>query len=165
MTDKEIEDREKALMNHPLVLGRCAKNSEEGEGYTIFKNTNEELVKKIKAVTVPADTWIEKSGGWPHNGAKGVCKVDRQLNDTQFLCVDEHGHYFLKEADTFEESSKKDLLQKINDEFSAADILTESLGTLYTSNGYGVVTFEMYDTHLKNRWADFEEKKDRITND
>lgn len=161
MTDQEIEEREKALMNHPLVLGRCSKNSDEGEGYTIFKNTNEEMVKKIKAVTVPQDTWIEKDG-FMTGGAKGVSRVEKKLNDTQFLCVDEHGHYFIKKADTFEESSNTDLLQKINEEFDAAEILTESLGELYTDNGYGVVKFMGFKEYLKEKWDDYADNKKKI---
>lgn len=153
--DKELKTK------HPLVIGKCAKDSEEGDGYTIFKNTDEELVKKIKSVTIPKDTWIE-DGGFMSNGAEGVCRVDKKLNDEQFLCIDEHGTYFIKEADSFSETNRRDLLQKINEEFSSAKILNDSLGPLYTYDGYGTVKFLMYDEYLKNAWSDYKENEDRI---
>lgn len=74
MTEEEIKEREAVLWDHPLVLGRCSKDSEEGEGYTIFKNTNEEMVKNIKTIDVPTDTWIEKDG-FMTGGAKGVSRI------------------------------------------------------------------------------------------
>jgi len=141
---------------HSLVLGNCAKNSEEGEGYTIFKNTNQEIVEQIKAMNVPSDTWVEDN--WS-TGAKGVCKIDKKLNDTQFLCIDEHGHYFVKDSESFKATGRKDLLQKINEKFNAADVLNEVIAPLYTRDGYGTITFERYDTYYKNKWADYDEEK------
>ena len=93
---------------HQLVLGTCAKNSEEGEGYTIFKNTNQDIVGQIKAMNVPSDTWIEDGF---MTGAKGNCKIDKKLNDKQFLCIDEHGHYFVKDSESFKDTNRKDLLE------------------------------------------------------
>lgn len=141
---------------HPLVLGTCAKNSEEGEGYTIFKNTNQNIVEQIKAMNVPSDTWTEDGF---MTGARGQCRIDKKLNDTQFLCIDEHGHYFVKKAESFKNSNRKYLLEKINDKFNVADVLNEVFAPLYTRDGYGTITFEKYDTHYKNKWDDYDEEK------
>jgi hypothetical protein len=116
-------------INHPLVLGTCAKNSDEGEGYTIFKNTNQNIVDEIKSLNVPSDTWVEDN--WV-TGAKGKCKIDKKLNDKQFLCIDEHGHYFVKDSESFKATSKRDLLQKINDKFNVADVLNETIARTAT---------------------------------
>lgn len=141
---------------YQLVLGACAKNSEEGEGYTIFKNINEDIVEQIKAMNVPSDTWVEDN--WT-TGAKGKCKIDKKLNDKQFLCVDEHGHYFVKDSESFKDTNRKELLEKINDKFNVADVLNETLAPLYTRDGYGTITFEKYDTYYKNKWDDYDEEK------
>lgn len=141
---------------HQLVLVTCAKNSEEGEGYTIFKNTNQDIVEQIKAMNVPSDTWAEDN--WV-TGANGVCKIDKKLNDKQFLCVDEHGHYFVKDSESFATTGRRELLQKINDNFNVADVLNETIAPLYTRDGYGTITFEKYDTYYKKKWDDYDDEK------
>lgn len=141
---------------HPLVLGTCAKNSEEGEGFTIFKNTKQDIVEQIKAMNIPSETWTE--GSWM-TGAKGKCKIEKKLNDKQFLCVDEYGHYFVKDSESFKDSSRRDLLQKINDKFNVSDVLNEIISPIYTSDGYGTITFERYDNYYKKKWADYDEEK------
>jgi len=144
-----------------LILGKCSKDSEEGEGYTIFKNLDEDMVAQIKEMDQPSDTWIEKQSMF--NGmAKGVSKIDKKLNDKQFLCVDEHGHYFIKNADSFGDTNRSALLQKINDKFNVADVLNQSIGPLYTRDGFGVIKFMKYDEYLKETWTDFEENRERI---
>jgi hypothetical protein len=124
-----METKEK----HPLVLGPSKTES----GYTVFKNVDEELVSKIKALNVPSETWIESN--WL-SGAKGVCRIDKKLNDNQFLCVDEHGHYFVKDANSFEDTNRNNLLNKINNEFSVADYLNENM-KLFTHSGYAHIKF------------------------
>lgn len=81
-------------LDHPLALGKSTKNGEEGEGYTIFKNTNKELMSKIKALDKTSETW--KEGRY-----EGLCKVVKDLNDTQRLCIDEAGEYFIKKVSDF----------------------------------------------------------------
>lgn len=146
----------KNKIKHPLVLGTCAKDSEEGEGYTIFKNTNQDMVEQIKAMNVPSDTWVEDD--WA-TGANGKCKIDKKLNDTQFLCIDEHGHYFVKDSESFKETNRRELLEKINDKFNVADVLNETITPLYTRDGYGTITFEKYDTHYKDKWENYDEER------
>jgi hypothetical protein len=141
---------------HPLVLGTCAKDSEEGDGYTIFKNTNQKIVDEIKAINMPSDTWVEDN--WV-TGARGQCKIEKKLNDKQFLCVDEHGHYFVKDSESFAATGRRELLQKINEKFNVADVLNEIIAPLYTRDGYGTIRFERYDTYYKKLWADYDEDK------
>lgn len=141
------------IEKHPLVIGESKTNS----GYTVFKNTDEELVKKIKALNVPSDTWIENGF---MTGAKGKCRVDKKLSDTQFLCVDEHGHYFVKDADSFEDTNREELLNKINTEFNVADYLNKNLN-LYSHSGHEKISFEHYKEYFK-RFPDYEENIERV---
>jgi len=127
---------------HPLVLGQCAKNSEEGEGYTIFKNTNKSLVAEIKALDKASDTWKEYN-------YKGLCKVEKELNSTQRLCVDEDGKYFIKNVKDFANTSKNNLLDEINNKFDVAEHINNLIGPLYTSDGYKKIEFTSYKDVLK----------------
>jgi hypothetical protein len=120
--------------NHPLVLSVTKQNRDTGEGHTIFKNTDEVLIAKIKALNVQSDTWIE-------HHRSGECKIVQVLNEKQRLCVDESNIYFLKNVEDFESTRKENLLNNINSKFNAASQLNKSLGDLYTSDGYRKVTF------------------------
>lgn len=140
------------IIKHPLVLGKCSKDSEEGDGYTIYKNTNEEIVNEIKALQIDTDTWEE----W---GVPGKCRVAQELNEKQRLCVNEEGHYFVKDVDSFKRTNRNKILTIINKKFDAAEVLTNSLGPLYTKDGYKKVFFksrkkgmfgrDTYDEHGK----------------
>jgi len=148
---------EEDLSSHPLILGSCNKDSEEGEGYTIFKNTNDKIVEEIKKMNSSSDNWIEDN---QMTGAKGQCKIEKKLNNTQFLCIDEHGHYFIKDSKSFKTTNRRGLLQKINDKFNVAEVLNETIAPLYTRDGYGTITFEKYDTFYKRLWgSDYDDEK------
>lgn len=145
------------VKDHPLVVGE----SKTQKGYTVFKNTDEELVKKIKNIKadMPKDTWVE-SGHW--HGTTGECRKEKKLNDKQFLCVDSVGHYFIKNADDFKDTTKENILEKINKEFNAAEVLNNSLSPMFTKDGFASVKFERYDTYYSKRWPDYEENKEKI---
>lgn len=129
--------------NHPLVLGRSSKTGAEGEGYTIFKNTDEELLKKIKALNVPIDTFKEY-------GKKGNCKIVQELNDVQRLCVDEAGEYFIKKEHTFAETKTENLLNEINKKFSVSAYLNTI--PMFSNDGYRKITFTEHGGLMGEGW-------------
>jgi len=146
---------EKTKTKNPLVLGSCSRDSDEGTGFTIYKNTNEDIVNKIKSIEISTDTFTE----W---GKKGECKIQNDLGNGQFLCVDEDGKNFVKDADSFESTNRTKLLDEINDKYNVAELMNEALGPLYINSGYGRVIFEKYDTYYKRIFPDFEEHKEEL---
>ncbi|MHA1483132.1 MAG: hypothetical protein ACTSQA_06820, partial [Candidatus Heimdallarchaeaceae archaeon] len=94
---------EKTKTKNPLVLGSCSRDSDEGTGFTIYKNTNEDIVNKIKSIEISTDTFTE----W---GKKGECKIQNDLGNGQFLCVEKKKKNSVKDADSFESTNRTKLL-------------------------------------------------------
>lgn len=128
---------------HSLVLGECGPiGGLEGKGYTIFKNTDEELVAQIKALNKVSDTWQEYR-------FKGLCKIAQKLNETQCLCVDEAGVYFIKKFSEFASTSIDNLLNEINNKFDVSEYISDLIGPLYTQDGYKKISFVSYKKQLE----------------
>lgn len=119
-------------LDHPLVIRQTTDKDIQGEGYTIFKNTDKELVDNIKALNTEGGTWEEY-------GYKGQCKIDKVLNNTQRLCVDEDGKYFIKDVGEFQETKQVNLLNAINRKFNVAEYLNTL--NLYSEDGYRKIQF------------------------
>jgi len=70
------------------VIGKGKKDSDI-EGYTIFKNHDEELVAKIKAVTVSEETFEYED---IFSSESGTCRVEKEM-DGQLLCIGPNKRY------------------------------------------------------------------------
>lgn len=106
-----------------LVLGKCDQDDE----YTIYKNTNEEMVNAIKAFALPEGIFSTHS----HKNAKIV----QVLNEKQNLCIDDKGENFVADNEYIDDCRKRNLIEKINKRFSVVEAIQYSLGDLYQENG------------------------------
>lgn len=97
-------------------------------GYTVFKNHDEDLVKKIKAVKLDDDTFFT------HRYGKG-CSIDKELGDNQYLCKSPDGlEFFTIKKEEYIEYRETDLLNKINTLYPVRKYWNDNFGIL--KNGY-----------------------------
>lgn len=95
-------------------------NYDDKQGYSVFENTDKELVAKIKAVTVVEDENII------HDMFQGECEVINRISDSEILVKNKHGkHVIIKPL-----SSKEKLLTEINKQFYVGDYFTKNFGTI-----------------------------------
>ena len=112
---------------HPLVIGTCDSDGNEGEGFTIFKNADEEVVRQIKEMKISSETFN-------YNNHKNS-KVVNRLSDDEFLCIDDDGKHFILDNDWYEEVLHDNILNEINNKFNVAECLIKTFGDLYTESG------------------------------
>jgi len=90
------------------------------KGYSVFENTDKELVAKIKAVRVIEDKNIIE------DMFQGKCEVINRISDTEVLVKNRHGKHVIVEP----ASSKEKLLTEINKQFYVGDYFTQNFGTV-----------------------------------
>lgn len=103
--------------------------------YTIYKNHDEELVKKIKALKKPDTFYL-----W---NKSGKFKVNKALNDKQTLCInvqegglDEGGiQYEIIDSADIPELLRESFLLLINKTYPVQDNFLTNFGDVYTSRG------------------------------
>lgn len=113
-------------MKEVVVLGKA----EEGN-YTVFKNHDEELVNKIKAVKIDDDTF-------PYHGFianSDTCKIDKELPNGKFQCSDEEGNVFTLDKEDIEDAKRTALLNKINNLYPVHKYFHENFGTRIRVSG------------------------------
>ena len=96
------------------------RDYEGKKGYSVFENTDKELVEKIKAVKVVED--ITKI----HDMFQGECDVIEVISDTEVLAKNKDVKHIVLNPD----SAKEKLLQAINDQFYVGDYFTKNFGTI-----------------------------------
>lgn len=119
-----------------LILGSCKENP----GYTIFKNTNEDIVNKIKSKATPEDGYLLADStfdAYIHTG----CKIVQKLSGNQNLCIDDQNKNFVLTDEEIKEHYRHKFLQEINDEFDLPTIIKDSLGDLYSKDGMYKLSF------------------------
>ena len=123
------------------IIGKTDKNNPAGKGYTIYRNSNEELVKAIKAVKpTPTD--------FKHGFHENV-NIVKKLDDTQYLCLDGSGDYLVIKESELADSKGDNLLDDINNQFDVSEHILDSIGPLYTEDGYRRVEFSSYKKVLE----------------
>jgi hypothetical protein len=98
-----------------IVLGK-----REGGEYTAFRNTNQELVEKIKAVTIPEDTFENWDGV--------ACTIESKTPDGQLLCKDSKGKSLLVSESEYKTFRKHEKLNKINRLYPVSKYFNEQFG-------------------------------------
>jgi len=99
----------------------------EESGRTVFKNHDEDLVSKIKAVKLDDDSFSQ----WRYG--KG-CVIDKELSETQYLCKSPEGEFFTIDKEDYTSAREKDLLDKINSLYPVGTYWNYNFGLL--KNGY-----------------------------
>jgi hypothetical protein len=117
------------MNKNELVLGKCPVN----EGYTVYKNTDEEMVKQIKEMKVSKENFST----WNHKN----CKIVQVLNDKQNLCQDEDGEFFTIDNDEIEDGLKDNLIEAINKKFDVVEVLNKVISPIYDRDGYMRIAF------------------------
>ena len=105
----DVEDKES------IIIGK-----REGGEYTVFRNTNQELVEKIKAVTIPEDTFENWDGV--------ACTIESKTSDGQFLCKDPNGKSFLISKGEYNRCKKDEKLNKINRLYPVSKYFNDQFG-------------------------------------
>lgn len=123
--------------------------------YSIWKNHDEELVKKIKAVT------IEPLGKTISTFQYGECEIVQHLGDNQLLIKRKNGEF----ATIDKPEDKEKLLLKINKTYPVKDYFIDNFGDLtsfrehiveinggmfsnehnYSDSGYVMVSYSIYN--------------------
>ena len=101
--------------------------SKDHNGYSVFENTNKELVKQIKEVTV--DDIDYKPGDTIEHIRFGDCKVLIKIEHDEYL-LQKGDHKFVYKLENKEER----LLQKINELFDISDYFIDNFGMLASNN-------------------------------
>ena len=114
-------------MNQEEVV---SKNSlvvlKKEDGYTTFKNHDEDLVAKIKAVTLEEESF--------QNWNDDKCTIDKSLSDTQYLCKVSGGEFFTLNKERYKEGRKEELINKINNLYPVHRHWESNFGSI--SDGY-----------------------------
>lgn len=100
-----------------IVIG---KGKGDEAGYTIYRNNNKELVEKIKAVTIPEDTFENWNGE--------VCKIESTTSDGQYLCKTLKGKTLLVDKKSYTKYRENEKLNKINNLYPVAKYFNENFG-------------------------------------
>lgn len=108
------------------VIGHGEKGTDI-EGYTIFKNHDEELVAKIKAVTIPEDTFEYDGFNYPE--CHGTCKIEQEL-DGQLMCIGPNGKRFFLDPEEYKIMREEELLKKINELYPVYKYFNENFGNI-----------------------------------
>lgn len=119
-----------------LILGRC----KEKKGYTIFKNTNEDIVNKIKNRVISEDELLLKASTFDTHNRTG-CKIVQKLSASQNLCIDDQDKNFILTDEEIKRYYRDNFLQEINNEFDLPTIIEDSLGDLYSKDGMYKLSF------------------------
>lgn len=106
------------------VIGKGEKDSDI-QGYTIFKNHDEELVAKIKAVTISEDTFEYDNMFFA--GIEVTCRVEKEM-DGQLLCIGPKNKRFFLDHDEYKEIRKTELLNKINNLYPVHKYWNQNFG-------------------------------------
>lgn len=134
------------------VLGKGPKDSDI-EGYTIFKNHDEELVAKIKAVTIPEDTF--EYDGFHYPECHGTCKIEQEL-DGQLMCIGPNKKRFFLDPKEYKEMREEELLKKINTLYPVYKYFNKNFGEVI-----GETKITLFDTS-KNKGDYFNKYDDQI---
>jgi len=89
------------------------------DDYTIFRNNDAELVKKIKSVTIPEDTFK----CW-----EGTSKIESETSDGQYLCKNKKGKSFIISKSEYKSYRKREKLNLINKLYPVSDYFNEHFG-------------------------------------
>lgn len=108
---------------------KILRKIEDGE-YTVFENTNKDLVKKIRAVTVNDDDPFEYC-------FFTNCRMVKQEED-QCLCVDGKGKKFYMDVEEWEEKKESRLLDKINHLYPVHKYWNQQFGTVFGNESFHV---------------------------
>lgn len=100
-----------------IVIG---KGKGDEAGYTIYRNKNKELVEKIKAVTIPEDTFENWDGE--------VCKIESTTSDGQYLCKTLKGKTLLVDKKSYTKYRENEKLNKINNLYPVSKYFNENFG-------------------------------------
>lgn len=94
-------------------------------GFTIFKNHDEELVAKIKAVTLDEKTFV--------NGFNETCTIVSEDEDGQILCINESEKKkkFFIDKEELEEYRERNLMDKINRLYPVHKHFADNFGTIF----------------------------------
>lgn len=111
------------MEKHNLIIGKDQNN----EGYTLFRNLDTVMVEAIKA--------LEYDRGVFNTHQYQNAKIERQLSDTQTLCIDQNGRYFILNNNEFDSIFRDDRIKLINQNFRVDEAIAKSLGTLITEDG------------------------------
>ena len=134
------------------VIGQGEKGTDI-KGYTIFKNHDEELVAKIKAVTIPEDTF--EYDGFDYPECHGTCKIEQEL-DGQLMCVGPNKKRFFIDPKEYKEMREEELLKKINTLYPVYKYFNENFGEvigdtkimLFDKSKNKVDLFNRYDEQI-----------------
>ncbi len=119
------------------VLGKGSEDSDI-EGYTIFKNHDEELVKKIKSVKLSEDSF-EYEGFM--NGIFGTCKIEKEI-DGQLQCIGPKNKRFFLDPEEYKEIRERELLNKINRLYPVSDYFNDNFGNVIGETKIKVITLD-----------------------
>ncbi len=107
---------------------RILGESKDNKGYTVFQNTDKNMVANIKSIKPSIDVFTM----YNHENAKIV----QELNEKQRLCLDEKGVYFVSDMSDILKTAGSNVLDSINNLYSVKDVIDNSLGELYSEDGY-----------------------------
>lgn len=101
--------------------------SKDHSGYSVFENTNKELVKKIREVTIEDIEYVP--GDIIYHIRFGECEVITKIGQYEYV-LQKDDHKFVYKLD----DKEKRLLQKINDLFDIGDYFIDNFGILASNN-------------------------------
>jgi hypothetical protein len=138
---------------NPLIVGKAGKE----DGYTVFKNVNKDIVNDIKTMEGTPDTFPFIEGFTMEFPVWGEdCKIVKELDETQLLGITNQGKYFVIFKKDLKELCGDSLMDEINLKYDVVDIINESLGDIYTHDGYRKLIFHGYK-HTLERYKDHDD--------
>lgn len=103
------------------------------EGFTIYKNSNEEMVKQIQNIKIPRENFNTHR----HKNAN----IAQILNENQNLCIDENKEYFIATNKDIDGYTENNLLNEINNRFNVIDAIQDTFGDIYSNDGLSKINF------------------------
>lgn len=110
--------------------------------YTVFKNHDEELVKKIKAVKLDDESFST----WKYGEG---CVVEKVMENGQLFCKNPEGKYFTYEKEDYDQRMSDRLLNKINELYPVWKYWNDNFGII----GSGYERWEVYGHEESNKKA------------
>jgi hypothetical protein len=135
----------------PITVIGHGKKGSDIEGYTIFKNHDEELVAKIKAVTISENTFEYYGFNYPE--CHGTCKIEQEL-DGQLMCIGPNKKRFFLDPEEYKEMRKEELLKKINTLYPVYKHFNENFGEVIGATKITLFDKSKNKSDLFNRYDD-----------
>tara|TARA_R110000851_G_scaffold47424_2_gene115156 strand:- start:10387 stop:11274 length:888 start_codon:yes stop_codon:yes gene_type:complete len=114
-------------------------------GYSVYENTDSELVELIKQV--PND------GTFVLWNQQGIFKVEKELNEDQIMCVNDHGEYEVIKKDELEKLQKEGHLLRINKTYPVTKYFIDHFGEVEMGSHKILEVTDKFDKHQTKEYS------------